>query len=127
MRAFKAFLRKELTGQKRTGKLYILAAVAVLLGIMAPATAKLLPKLLESVGTEGSGMTITLTEVTAFSSLQQFFNNASMMLIALLAVEMGIFTGEYRSGTLVLALTKGLSRGCIFVLQFYFFSFLECW
>ena len=118
MRAFKAFLRKELIGQKRTGKLYILAAVAVLLGIMAPATAKLLPKLLESVGTEGSGMTITLTEVTAFSSLQQFFNNASMMLIVLLAVEMGIFTGEYRSGTLVLALTKGLSRGKVLAAKF---------
>ena len=111
MRAFKAFLRKELTAQKRTGKLYILAAVALLLGIMAPASAKLMPKLLESIGTEGSGITVTMTETTAFSSFQQFFKNASMMLIVFFAVEMGIFTGEYRSGTLVLALTKGLSRG----------------
>ena len=110
MRAFSAFLRKELTAQKRTGKLYILAAAAVILGILAPATAKLLPKLLEAVGTEDSGMTITLGEVTAFSSFQQFFGNASMGLIAFLAVEAGILTGEYRSGTLVLALTKGLPR-----------------
>ena len=109
------FFRKELTAQKRTGKFLIFIIVYVILGILAPATAKLLPKLIELVGSEAAGMTITMDEPTALSAFQQFFGNASMGLIALFAAESGIFTGEYRSGTLVLALTKGMRRRSVLV------------
>jgi ABC-2 type transport system permease protein len=40
----------------------------------------------------------------------QFFKNIPMALIAFILLEGSIFTTEYRSGTLVLSLTKGLPR-----------------
>ena len=40
----------------------------------------------------------------------QFYKNAPMALIVFVLMESSIFTKEYQSGTLVLALTKGLER-----------------
>lgn len=113
MKGFSAFFRKEFTYQLRSGKLFGMAAVFILFAILSPATAKLMPKLLDSLGGSGSGaaFTVTIGEVTAFHSWQQFFNNISTSLIVFVLMQSGCFTNEYRSGTLVLALTKGLSRG----------------
>lgn len=53
--------------------------------------------------------------VSAMDSWVQFFKNAPMGLLAFILIESSIFTSEYQSGTLVLALTKGLSRSKAFV------------
>lgn len=108
----KAFLKKELLEQVRTGKLLILGILFVLFGIMNPAVAKLTPWLLEAFADSMAqgGMTITLSEVTAMDSWVQFFKNIPMALIAFVLIEGSIFTKEYHSGTLLLALTKGLER-----------------
>ena len=112
MRAFLAFLKKELLAQVRTAKLPILGGLFVLFGIMNPAIAKLTPWLLEEMSETlaQSGMNITTISVSALDSWVQFFKNIPMALIVLVIVESSIFTGEYRSGTLVLSLTKGLAR-----------------
>ena len=57
-----------------------------------------------------TGMTITAVSVSALDSWVQFFKNIPMALIIFVILESNIFTGEYRSGTLVLSLTKGLDR-----------------
>ena len=79
---------------------------------MNPAVAKLTPWLLEMMADslEASGMTVTAVTVSAMDSWVQFFKNAPMGLIAFILLESSIFTKEYQSGTLVLALTKGLDR-----------------
>lgn len=112
MRAFLAFLKKELQAQARTGKLLILGGLFVLFGIMNPAIAKLTPWLLEemSEALAQSGMAVTSMTVSALDSWVQFFKNIPMALIAFVILESSIFTGEYRRGTLVLSLTKGLDR-----------------
>lgn len=107
-----AFLKKELLEQIRSGKLLFLGILFVLFGVMNPAVAKLTPWLLEVMADSmaESGMTITLSQVTAMDSWVQFFKNIPMALIAFVLMEGSIFTKEYSSGTLLLSLTKGLAR-----------------
>ncbi len=112
MRAFIAFIKKECLEQRRTGRLLMLFAVFVLFGIMNPAIAKLTPWLIEALSESlaQSGMTVTVYEVTALDSWTQFFKNMPIALIVFVLAECGIFTKEYNANTLVLCLTKGLSR-----------------
>lgn len=112
MRTFLAFIKKEWMEHLRSGRIIILGILFVLFGIMNPAVAKLTPWLLETLtdSMEESGMIITAVEVDAMSSWVQFFKNVPMALIVFVLLESSIFTKEYQSGTLVLALTKGLHR-----------------
>lgn len=112
MRAMFAFVKKELLEQLRSGRLMILGVLFVLLGIMNPAVAKLTPWLLEMMADSlaESGMTVTSVTVSALDSWVQFFKNAPMGLAVFILLESSVFTREYQSGTLVLALTKGINR-----------------
>ncbi len=112
MRAFVAFLKKEWLECVRSGKLLFLSLLFLLFGIMNPAVAKLTPWLLEFMAESmaESGMTVTAVEVNALTSWTQFFKNIPMALIAFVLLCGGIFTKEYSQGTLVLILTKGVSR-----------------
>ena len=112
MRALLACTKKEMTEQLRSGKLTILGILFLLFGVMNPAVAKLTPWLMEVMADslEGSGLIITEVTITAMDSWVQFFKNIPMALIVFILMEGGIFTGEYRSGTLILSLSKGLAR-----------------
>ena len=112
MRSVIAFTKKEITEQMRTGKVLFLGILFILFGIMNPAVAKLTPWLMEQLSDSlaESGMIITQVNVTALDSWMQFYKNIPMALIAFVLLEAGIFTKEYRTGTLVLSLTKGLRR-----------------
>ena len=112
MKRFLAFTKKELLEQQHSGKLLFLGILFILFGIMNPAVAKLTPWLLEVMADSlaQSGMTVTQVTVSAMDSWVQFFKNIPMALIAFILLEGSIFTTEYRSGTLVLSLTKGLPR-----------------
>lgn len=115
MKQYLAFTKKEWTEQFRSAKLYILLGVFVLFAVMNPAVAKLTPWLFDLLSEElaASGMNITPTEPTALDSWAQFFKNIPTALIVLVILESGIFTKEYRSGTLVMSLTKGLKRSTV--------------
>ncbi len=111
MRALISFMKKEWIHQLRSGKLLSVGIVFVIIGILSPAMAKLTPALLEMLSSSQEGsVSITIGEVTALDSWVQFFKNIPIGLIAFILVESSIFTKEYQSGTLVLALTKGLDR-----------------
>lgn len=112
MRAFLAFIKKEWMEQIRSSRLVILAILFTMFGIMNPAIAKLTPWLFEIMAEslEESGMLVTAVKVDAMMSWVQFFKNVPMTLIVFILMESSIFTKEYQSGTLILALTKGLHR-----------------
>ena len=112
MRTLMSFTKKEFTEQIRTGKVLFLGILFALFGIMNPAIAKLTPWLMEQMADTlaESGMIITSVTVTALDSWMQFFKNVPMALIAFVLLESSIFTKEFRSGTLILSLTKGLNR-----------------
>ena len=112
MMTFIAFLKKEFLEGLRSGRLMILLMLFVLFGIMNPAIAKLTPWMIEMMADElaETGMTVTEVIVDANTSWVQFFKNIPMALIVFICLYGGIFTKEYSTGTLVLILTKGLSR-----------------
>ena len=107
-----AFWKKEWLAQIRTGKALVLLLLFAAFGIMNPAIAQLTPWLLETMGDalSSSGLIITQVEITAMDSWVQFFKNIPMALIVFVVMQGGILTEEYRSGTLILSLTKGLRR-----------------
>jgi ABC-2 type transport system permease protein len=112
MKPLFAFLKKEYLETARTGKFVIIIILFVLFGVMNPAIAKLMPWMMELVSDtmSESGWIITEVQVDAMTSWIQFFKNIPIALIAYVLLFGDIFTKEYHSGTLLLALTKGLSR-----------------
>lgn len=112
MRPFAAFMKKEFLESVRTGRLVILMLLFVLFGIMNPAIAKLTPWLMEMYADTmaESGLIIADIQVDAMTSWAQFFKNIPMALIAFVLLSSDTFTKEYKNGTLLLVLTKGLAR-----------------
>lgn len=112
MKSLLAFMKKEYLEAARTGKIVILLLLFVLFGIMSPAIAKLTPWMMETLSDSmaESGLIVTNIQVNALTSWTQFFKNIPITLIAFVLIFSDIFTKEYKSGTLLLVLTKGLSR-----------------
>lgn len=112
MKALLAFTKKELMELIRSGRLTILLIIFILFGIMNPAFAKMTPWMMEIMADslEDTGLVVAEVSVDAMTSWTQFFKNIPMGLIAFILIHSGIFSKEYQSGTLVLVLTKGLSR-----------------
>ena len=112
MRAFFAFFKKELLESLRSGKLILMGALFLAFGIMNPAIAKLTPFLMEMFAESlaESGMVITEISVNALTSWTQFFKNIPMALIVFAVAYGSTLTKEYDSGTLILILSKGMSR-----------------
>lgn len=112
MKPLLAFMKKESLEAARTGKIILLLLLFVLFGIMNPTIAKLTPWMLELLSDTmaESGLIVTNVQVDAMTSWTQFFKNIPIALIAFVLIFSDIFTREYKSGTLLLVLTKGLSR-----------------
>lgn len=112
MKPLISFLKKECLETVRTGKIIILILLFVLFGIMNPGIAKLTPWMMEIMSDTiaESGLIVTNVKVDAMTSWTQFFKNIPFVLITFVLIFSDIFTKEYKSGTLLLVLTKGLSR-----------------
>lgn len=117
MKSLFAFMKKEGLESVRSGKIPVLIIVFALFGIMNPAIAKLTPWMAEIMADSlaETGMVITEVQVNALTSWAQFFKNIPMALIVFVLMYHGIFIKEYQTGTLILVLTKGMSR-CLVVL-----------
>lgn len=120
MKSFLAFFKKEILDSIRNGKFTVLGILFLIFGIMNPAIAKLMPWMLDllSDSLSESGMVVTEVTVDALTSWTQFFKNIPIALIVYVLIYGGTFTKEYESGTLILMLTKGLSRYKIVLAKF---------
>lgn len=115
MRWFRAYYKKECMEAVRTSKLLIIMIIFFMFGIMNPAMAKLTPFLYEMMADslKESGLIMQEVTVTAMQSWEQFYKNIPMALIAFVLIFAGIYATEYQKGTLVLAVSKGASKGSI--------------
>ena len=88
MRAFLAFTKKEWLELLRTGKCTLLLILFALLGIMNPAIARLLPRMLEMVSgsLDDMGLTVSETTVDALTSWVQFYKNIPIAFIIFLLI-----------------------------------------
>lgn len=117
MKAYFAFTQKELLESLRTYKLLIMIMVFVFFGMLGPLTAKLTPKILESLMTEG--IEIIASESIALDSWAQFFKTISQMGFLVVAILFsGIMGNEFNSGTFINILTKGLPRSTVILSKF---------
>ena len=124
MIAFVALCKKEFLESWRTYRLWIMLAVFVFFGILSPATAKLLPELLNGVDM-GGGQVLNLPDPTAMDSWAQFFKNISQMgALVLIIVFCGLMANELSKGTLVNVLTKGAPRPAVVLAKFVVAGFL---
>ncbi len=112
MKTLLAFMRKEWLYQRRTHRLLFIALIFLTFGLMNPGITLATPALMNLLAETAaqSGMVITQVRVSAVDSWLQFHKNIPMALIAFLLLECGLFTREYRMGTLVPVLTRGLER-----------------
>lgn len=109
MKAFQAFVKKELLESHRTYKLWIIVIIFLGFGIMSPLTAKLMPVLFEQF--MPAGVVMEIPEPTAIDSWMQFYKNISQLGIVLFIILFSTtLSSEVSKGTLILMLTKGLSR-----------------
>ena len=117
MKQLTAFIKKEFLEQIRGCRVMVLGILFCLFGIMNPATAKMLPWLLEIMSEQlaENGMLITGIEVDARTSWTQFFKNIPVLQIVFVVMFSGILTVEYQKGTLINVITKGLKRWKILI------------
>lgn len=117
MKQYIAFTKKEFLEVTRNYKLLIMGAVFLILGMMNPLTAKIMPTLMSSLLPEG--MLISLAEPSAIDSWMQFYKNIPQMgLVVMVILFSGIMSSELSKGTLVNMLTKGLKRRTVILSKF---------
>jgi ABC-2 type transport system permease protein len=104
------FARKELHEILRTWRIWVLPGIVLFFAVTGPLLARFTPELLGAVvGNSLNGL--KLPTPTYFDSYAQWVKNLSqILLIAVIIVYGGLVSGEVRSGTAVLVLTKPLSR-----------------
>lgn len=112
MRQLKALIKKEYLELLRTGKFTLLAILFAIMGIMAPAFAKMTPWLFSMLGSqmEAQGIVIKEVTVTAITSWDQYYKNIGIALIIIVVMLSATLTNEYQKGTLIQILTKGMTR-----------------
>lgn len=109
---FAAFLKKELLETRRTWRLWVLPGIMVIvLGLGAPALTAVTPALLRATEQAQPGVVIRLPEPTSLESYVQFTGDLDQLaLLAIIIAGAAAVASERRSGTIVLMLTKPLSR-----------------
>jgi ABC-2 type transport system permease protein len=108
---FRAFLGKEFLETRRTWRLWVLPGILVFLGITGPVLTAVTPALLRATERSQPGVVIKLPTPTSLDSYVQFMSNLDQLaLLAVIIAGAAVVASERRSGTIVLVLTKPLSR-----------------
>ncbi len=116
MSGYVAFVKKEFMENTRNYKLFIMLALFFIFGMLGPLTAKFTPQLVASLA---SDMQITIPEPTALDSWAQFYKNVPSLAFSLMIIIFsGYLSNEYTKGTLIIMLTKGLSRPAVILSKF---------
>jgi ABC-2 type transport system permease protein len=108
MKGLAPLLKKELKEQLRTYKLLIVGGIFIVFGITTPLMLKYLPEILKLAGEQ---MIVDIPPPTAAESLAEYAGTIGQVgvLVAVL-VAMGCIANELRRGTVVMTLSKPVSR-----------------
>ena len=112
----------------RSYKALILALVFVLFGFMSPGLAKVMPQILSSIPM--GNISITLPPSSYLDAYAQFFKNVTQMgLIVLMLLFATSLSSEIVKGTLIMPLSKGLSRDAVILSKYAasLFAFSVCY
>ncbi|WP_397538898.1 ABC transporter permease subunit [Rummeliibacillus pycnus] len=112
MNSFIALFKKETMEFSKTYKFLIIVTVFLILSILSPLTAKFMPDIMAQFLPKE--VAESFPDATALDSWAQFFKNFSqigLFVVALLFA--GTLIHERTEGTLIILLTKGLSRSTV--------------
>jgi ABC-2 type transport system permease protein len=116
---FLAFTKKEFFESAATFRLYILLVVFLVLGMMSPLVAKMMPEIANLASGITPGFSIQMPEPTVMDAWVQFFKNIGQMgMLALVILFGGLMSNELSKGTLINLLTKGLKRRTVITSKF---------
>ncbi len=116
MKSMIVFMTKEILEQVRTYKTLILMTVLLLVGISSPILAKMMP---EIIGSMDIGIEIKIPTPTYRDAFAQFFESVTqIVIIVIILVFSGVVSLEKTKGTVVLMLTKKLSRTSLLLSKF---------
>ena len=111
MMGFRVLLLKELREQLRTGRLVAVAVVFVLFGILGPLTDRYMKELIDAIGTQSGGFTISVPPPSLAGDQAQIIKNLSEFgVICALLLGMGAVAWEKERGTAGMIMTKPASR-----------------
>lgn len=115
MSGYLAFLKKEFTENWKNYRFFILFAVFLIFGSMSAFLAKMTPEILSAFAAD---MEMTSKPV-ALDAWKQFYKNISGVGFSALIILFGsCLSNEYSKGTLVLMVTKGLSRNAVILAKY---------
>lgn len=115
MNGYIAFLKKEFTENIKNYRFLILFAVFLIFGILSAFLAKFTPEILSALAAD----TEMTSEPAALDAWKQFYKNISGVGFSAFIILFGsCLSNEYSKGTLVLMLTKGLSRKAVILAKY---------
>ncbi len=111
MSVFGVLLRKELREIRRTWRIWVLPAILLFIAVTSPILAEITPQLVRSLASDQPGVIIELPDPVPLDAYRQLVSQLTQIgLLALIITTAGIISGEVRSGTAILVLTKPVSR-----------------
>jgi ABC-2 type transport system permease protein len=114
MNGYAAFFGKEWMEIRRTWRIWVIPGMLLFFGLTSPIIALVAPSLISSLAGSQPGMTITLPPPTPFDAGAQFLKSLNQLVIfALILGGAGSISGERATGTVVLAVTKPVSRSAL--------------
>lgn len=106
------FLKKELWENWRRKRLVILLILFLMVGILSPFTAKIMPEVMGELLPKG--MEIDFPAATSTDSWAQFYKNVTQFcLLGMVILYAGTIANEVENSTLIPFVTKGLSRNAV--------------
>jgi ABC-2 type transport system permease protein len=112
VKGFAAFVRKEATEIWRTWRIWVLPGILLFFALTGPVMAKFTPQIVASVGGgQLAGLMKSLPKPTYLESYGQWAKNLTQIAVfAIIIIYGGLVSGERKSGTAILVLTKPVSR-----------------
>ena len=115
MSGYIAFVKKEFTENIKNYRFLIMFAVFLIFGITSAFLAKFTPEILSALAAD---MEMS-SEPVALDAWKQFYKNISGVGFSAFIILYGsCLSGEYSKGTLVLMVTKGLSRKAVILAKY---------
>lgn len=117
MRGFAVFVRKEAVEIVRTWRIWVLPGMLLFFALTGPVLAKFTPQIVGAVGGDQlAGLMKALPTPTYFDAYGQWAKNLTQIgLIAVIIIYGALVSGENKSGTAVLVLTKPVSRSAFVI------------
>jgi ABC-2 type transport system permease protein len=111
---FRTLLFKELREQQRTFRLWIMAGVLLVSGLISPLIARYTPLLMSSIPGVPPSFAAMIPDPTILDSFTQYVKNVSQFgLIVAIVLTMGLVAQEIERGTAAMLLVKPVKRGAV--------------